>query len=119
MSVKKSNQSKVSYWNRHLKGLIRVYAQEIEYKKNGKKCSFLKFSTSLGKKDEDGNWENMYINVKFLKGDTPERDDGENFMVEIVDGFLTFESYTDNSGINHQTPVLVITEWCDVDDADI
>lgn len=115
MSVKKSNQSKISYWNSHLKGLVRVFAQEVEYKKNGKKASFLKFSTSLGNKDEDGNWENLYINIRFPKGDTPECDGGMNFLVEIADGFLTFESYTDKSGINHQTPVLVITEWCDAD----
>lgn len=115
MSMKKGNQSKVSYWNSHLKGLVRVFAQEVEYKKNGKKASFLKFSTSLGNKDEDKNWENLYINIRFPKGDTPECDGGMNFLVEIVDGFLTFESYTDKSGINHQTPVLVITEWCDAD----
>ncbi len=119
MSMKKNSSGKVSYWNSHLKGLVRVFAQEVEYNKKGKKGSFLKFSTSLGNKDEDGNWENLYINIRFPKGDIPECDGGTNFLVQIVDGFLTFESYTDKSGIKHQTPVLVITEWLDLDDADI
>ena len=62
MAIKKQSKKqpeKVNYWNSDLTGLMRVYAQEVNYKKGGKPASFLKFSTSLGVKDEDGNWSNL------------------------------------------------------------
>ena len=101
MAIKKQSKKqpeKVNYWNSDLTGLMRVYAQEVNYKKNGKPASFLKFSTSLGVKDEDGNWSNLYFNVRFMKGDAPEVDGGMNFEIEIGKAFLTFEIFQTKSG---------------------
>lgn len=121
MAVKKQSKKqsdKVKYWSSGLTGRMRVYAQEVKYKKNGKPDSFLKFSTSLGVKDEDGNWSNLYFNVRFMKGDAPEVDGGMNFEIEIATAFLTFEMFQTTDGEVIKTPVIVVQEWADPDSSD-
>lgn len=121
MAVKKQSKKqsyKVKYWSSGLTGRMRVYAQEVKYKKNGKPASFLKFSTSLGVKDEDGNWSNLYFNVRFMKGDAPEVDGGMNFEIEIATAFLTFEMFQTTDGEEIKTPVIVVQEWADPDSSD-
>ena len=118
MAIKKQSKKqleKVNYWNSDLTGLMRVYAQEVNYEKGGKPASFLKFSTSLGVKDEDGNWSNLYFNVRFMKGDAPEVDGGMNFEIEIGKAFLTFETFQTKTGEEIKTPVIVVQEWADPD----
>lgn len=116
MAIKKQGKKqpeKVNYWSSNLNGTMRVYAQEVNYKKNGKPASFLKFSTSLGVKNEDGDWDNLYFNVRFMKGDAPEVDGGENFEIEIVKAFLTFEIFQTKTGEEIKAPVIVVQEWAD------
>ena len=118
MAIKKQGKKqpkKVNYWNSDLSGRMRVYAQEVNYKKNGKPASFLKFSTSLGVKDEDGNWSNLYFSVRFMKGDAPEADGGMNFEIDIAKAFLTFETFTTKDDEEVKTPVIVVQEWADPD----
>ena len=118
MAVKKQSKKqseKVKYWSSDLTGRMRVYAQEVNYKKNGKPASFLKFSTSLGVKNEDGEWVNLYFNVRFMKGDVPEVDAGMNFEIDIVKAFLTFELFQNKSGEEIKTPVIIVQEWADPD----
>ena len=118
MAVKKQSKKqteKVKYWNSDLTGRMRVYAQEVKYKKGGKPASFLKFSTSLGVKDEDGNWSNLYFNVRFMKGDAPEVDGGMNFEIDISSAFLTFETFTTKDDEEVKIPVIVVQEWADPD----
>jgi hypothetical protein len=121
MAVKKQSKKqteKVKYWSSDLTGRMRVYAQEVKYKKGGKPASFLKFSTSLGVKDEDGNWSNLYFNVRFMKGDAPEADGGMNFEIDISRAFLTFETFTTKDDEEVKTPVIVVQEWADPDSDD-
>ena len=116
MAVKKQSKrqtEKVKYWNSDLTGRMRVYAQEVNYKKNGKPASFLKFSTSIGIKNEDGEWNNLYFNVRFMKGDAPEVDGGTNFKIDISSAFLTLETFTTKDGEEVKTPVIVVQEWAD------
>ena len=118
MAVKKQSKKqteKVKYWSSDLTGRMRVYAQEVKYKKNGKPASFLKYSTSLGVKDEDGNWSNLYFKVCFMKGDAPEADGGMNFEIEISRAFLTFETFTTKDDEEIKIPVIVVQEWADPD----
>lgn len=118
MAVKKQSKKqteKVKYWSSDLTGRMHIYAQEVKYKKGGKPASFLKFSTSLGVKDEDGNWSNLYFNVRFMKGDAPEADGGMNFEIDISRAFLTFETFTTKDGEEVKTPVIVVQEWADPD----
>lgn len=112
---KSKNTQQVKYWSSDLTGRMRVYAQEVKYKKNGKPASFLKFSTSIGVKDENGDWSNLYFTVRFMKGDAPEVDGGMNFEIDIADAFLTFEWYFTKDGDKIETPVIVVKEWADVD----
>ena len=121
MAIKKQSKKqpeKAIYWNSNLRGLMRVYAQEVQYKKNGKPASFLKFSTSLGVKNEDGEWDNLYFNVRFMKGDAPEVDGGMNFEIDIAKAFLTFETFQTKTGEEIKTPVIVVQEWADPDSDD-
>lgn len=118
MAVKKQSKKqteKVKYWSSDLTGRMRVYAQEVNYKKNGKPASFLKFSTSIGIKNEDGEWDNLYFNVRFMKGDAPEADGGMNFEIDIAKAFLTFETFQTKTGEEIKTPVIVVQEWADHD----
>ena len=118
MAIKKQSKKqpeKVNYWNSDLSGRMRVYAHEVKYKKGGKPASFLKFSTSLGVKDEDGNWSNLYFNVRFMKGDEPEAVVGMNFEIDIEKAFLTFEKFQTKTGEEIKTPVIVVQEWADPD----
>lgn len=105
----KTQAQKNNYWNSSLTGLMRVYAREVPCKK-GKPTTFLKYSTSLGVKNEDG-WDNFYLNVRFMKGDSPVADDGECIEIEIEKAFLTFEAYQTKSGNEIKTPVIVVQEW--------
>lgn len=118
MAVKKQSKKqteKVKYWSSDLTGRMRVYAQRVNYKKNGKPASFLKFSTSLGRKNEDGDWDNFYFNVRFMTGDTPEADGGMNFEIDIAKAFLTFEIFQTKDGDEIKIPVIVVQEWADPD----
>lgn len=121
MAVKKQSKKqteKVKYWSSDLTGRMRVYAQEVQYKKNGKRASFLKFSTSIGIKNDEGEWDNLYFNVRFMKGDAPEVDAGINFEIEIGKAFLTFEIFQTKTGEEIKTPVIVVQEWADPDSDD-
>jgi hypothetical protein len=44
------------------------------------------YSTSIGKKKQDGTWENAYINLQFKKG----VDIADGTMIDIQNGWLTF-----------------------------
>ena len=113
MEIKKQGKKEsetVKRWS-DLTGLMRVYAREVKYKKNGKPASFLKFSTSLGVKDENGEWNKLYFDVHFMKGDTPEVDDGMKFEMEIAKAFLTFELSQTARGDAIRRPVIVVQEW--------
>lgn len=121
MAIKKQSKkqsAKVNYWSSDLNGRMRVYAQEVNYKKNGKPASFLKFSTSIGIKNEDGEWSNLYFNVRFMKGDAPEVDGGVNFEIDIAKAFLTFETFITKDDEEVKTPVIVVQEWADPDSDD-
>ena len=109
----KKQAQKDSYWNSRLTGLMRVYAKELPCK--GKPTTFLKYYTSLGVRNEDGEWDNFYLNVRFMKGDSPEADDGMCFEIEIEKAFLTFDAFRTKSGDEIKTPVIVVQEWADPD----
>lgn len=118
MAVKKQRKKqseKVKYWSSDLTGRMRVHAQEVNYKKNGKPASFIKFYTSIGIKNEDGDWEHFYFNVRFMKGDAPEVDGGMNFEIDIAKAFLTFEIFQTKDYGEIKTPVIVVQEWADPD----
>ena len=118
MAVKKQSKKqteKVKYWSSDLNGRMRVYAQEVNYKKNGKPASFLKFSTSIGIKNDDGDWDNLYFNVRPIQADAPELHRRITFEIEIGTAFLTFEIFQTKCGEEIKTPVIVVQECADPD----
>ena len=52
------------------------------------------YSTTISKKNKDGEYENAYIPVSFKKGVELENRD----RINVTNGFLTFDSYTDKEG---------------------
>lgn len=52
------------------------------------------YSTSLSKKNQDGEYVNAYINVSFKKGVKLE----DKTRINITNGFLTFDSYVNKEG---------------------
>ena len=67
-------------------GLVRVFANEVEIKKGKNKGdTFLSYSISISKKDEDGEYKNLYMPVYFSKDlDAPE----ESGIIDITSSFF-------------------------------
>ena len=90
-TAKKQTPKETQAWN-NVKGLMRVWATERTYKEK----SWLSFSTSIGKKNEDEEYDNVYFDVLFKKNEAPEVDEGA-FEINIKKGFLTLTVYSDGS----------------------
>lgn len=88
-----------------ISGSARIFGEE----KEGRKGSFMAYSTSIGRKNEDGEWDNFYARVRFPKEDDPGIEGG--FKVNIESGFLTFDTWTDKRKNTHKELALVITDW--------
>ena len=90
MATKKTAAKKTAQtWN-NVKGLMRLWATE----RGNKKKSWLSFSTSIGKKNEDEKYDNVYFDVLFKKNEAPEVDEGA-FEINVKKGFLTLTVYSD------------------------
>ena len=61
------------------------------------------YSTSISKKNQNGDYERMYLAVQLPKGDTLEN----KTQIDILDGFLSF--YTTKDGL--PKPKLVIMKY--------
>lgn len=69
----------------NITGIIRIYKKEFEGK--------TMYSTTVSKKDQFGNYENMYISVQLPKDVNLEN----NSKIEVTNGFLSF--YKTNQGM--------------------
>jgi hypothetical protein len=68
-------------------GKCKLYAKEF----NGK----ITYSTSINRKEQDGTYKNMYIQVQMPKDITIEN----NIEINITKGFITF--YEDKNNLSH------------------
>lgn len=103
-NTKKNNTQNTTRWT-GITGSAMIFGEE----KEGKKGSFMAYSTSIGRKDEKGEWDNFYTRVRFPKEDDPGIEGG--FKVDIKSGFLTFDTWTDKRRNTHKELALVITAW--------
>lgn len=87
-------------------GEMMVFGNE---RKTRKGKPFISYAATVGRKDQDGKWNNMYFNVGFPKGEDPEIVGG--FKITVKSGFLSFDSYTDKSGQERHTPRVVVTAF--------
>ena len=67
--------------NTNISGETMIFAQE----KKGYKF----YSTSLGSKNQDGTWDNAFLNVQFKKGVEIE----DRAKIDIKKGFLSFRNW--------------------------
>ena len=95
-------------------GRMRVWGKEVEYKKS----SFMSYSTSVGAKNEDEEYDNVYYNVRFRKDEHPDLEGA--FEINVKAGFLTVT--TDKKGKCYPAVMVldyeVVDEDSDEDDED-
>lgn len=98
-------------------GVMRVYGQEFEYSKGGRDKYFIKYSTSIGRKNEDGKYDNCYLTVFFPKDDQPDIEGA--FEICVCKGFMTLNVYDKGKGKNAAhivEPAIMIQEYEFIDD---
>lgn len=119
-NTKKASASKerVKRWS-DITGEIRIFGEDVKYGKGKKKESFIRYSTSLGVKNDDGEYSNFYYKVGFAKDVDPERTDESGFVIRITRGFLTFDEFVDKkTGEVKRVPKLVILDYEDPEDSE-
>lgn len=93
-------------------GEMRVYGREFETKNHK---TFIRYSTSIGRKNEDGDYDNSYLTVFFPKDDDPGIEG--SFEIGITKGFLTLNVYDKGKNAEHIVePAVMILEYVFVDD---
>ena len=68
------------------------------------------FSTSFGKKNEDDEFINAYMNVNFKKNQEPDCNKKESVEIDVIHGFIS--CYETSSG--DIKPVIWVTEYDEV-----
>lgn len=90
----KAKANVIKTW-KDVTGEMKVWARAWD---NGKKGIYITYSTSVSKKNEDGDYDNLYYDVIFKKGTSPEFEaNAEGFRINIKAGFLTLR--VSNDGI--------------------
>lgn len=75
-----------------VRGAFKVWGSTFDVGRKGQ-CRYV-YSTSVGQKNDNGEWDNLYIDIVFPKEDKIAFEGGA--VVKVVDGFVTF--YTSRSG---------------------
>ena len=86
----------------NIKGVMRVWGKEFEY---GKGKSFISYSTSVGIKNKDGEYKNVYYDVRFRKDEAPDIID--DFIIDVKKGFLTVSTAKDG----RRYPAVMIIDY--------
>ena len=101
--AKRSERAKDT-WN-EIKGIMSIYGNTF---KDRKGRDYISWSATVGKKDDDGEFQNYYFKVRFGKNATEPETDGLH-QVDIQSGFISLESY-EKKGKEIITPIIVIIE---------
>lgn len=103
MSYTKATEQKATRnpsWT-NISGEMTVFGKKRTSKNGGE---FLGYSTSVGKKQEDGTYKNCFFNVRFGKDNNPEKEGA--FTIQVHKAFLTVDVYEERV-----SPVIVITDF--------
>ena len=92
-------------------GRMRVWGKAVECKKS----SFMSYSTSVGAKNEDEEYDNVYYNVRFRKDKHPGIEGA--FEINVKAGFLTVT--TDKNGNCYPAVMVLDYEVVDEDSDDL
>lgn len=108
MATRRTNERKenvLKNWN-EVKGKMRVWGREIEVKK----VPNMLYSTSVGKKNADDEYVNLYFNVAFKKGEHPDIEGA--FIINVKQGYLTVSC--DKSGNTY--PAVMVLDYDVIED---
>ena len=73
----------------------RIFARTLK----GQSGPYQSYSTSMGRKKQDGTWDNARLYVEFQKDcPAPENIGDKGVEIEITDGWLVFRNYQATSG---------------------
>ena len=101
--TKRSERAKDT-WN-NISGIMSVYGNTFTGRKKKK---YVSWSATVGKKNDDGEFDNYYFRVRFAKDANEPETDGLH-QIDIQSGFFSLETYT--KGKEEVTvPVIVIVE---------
>lgn len=107
-TTKKTNGKKAAdaqqTWNQ-ISGVMRIFGNTFEAGKN----AITKWSVSVSGKDKDGDYLNFYIKVRFAGKDSVEPDTDGLHTIDVENGFLSVDSWTDKKGNVQQALVMVVT----------
>lgn len=106
MATKKTKRSERAKdtWN-EITGIMSIYGNTFEDRKGRK---YISWSATVGRKDEDGEYQNYYFKVRFAKNATEPTTDGLH-QIDIQSAFISLESY-EKKNKEIIIPVIVITE---------
>lgn len=104
--AEKTNTKRPKSWA-DVSGRMKVWGKEVNYKKT----SFISYSTSVGAKNEDDEYDNVYYNVRFRKDEHPGREGA--FEINVKAGFLTVT--TDKKGNCYPAVMILDYEVLDED----
>lgn len=103
----KKSGNQVTTWA-DVSGRMRVWGKEVEYKKT----SFMSYSTSVGAKNDNDEYDNVYYNVRFKKNSHPNIEGA--FEIYVNEGFLTVT--TDKKGNIY--PAVMVLDYDVINDED-
>lgn len=104
MAKTSKKQTRPAMWY-NVKGEMTLWGNKMKYKgKDGKKRTFLSYSTSIGKKNLDDEWTNTFYRVDFPKESNPQLEG--KFKININAGFITFDEWNDK-----HYPKVVVTDF--------
>lgn len=69
-------------------GITRVWVNEREVTSKGNTYKFTDWVTSLGRKNEDGGYDNVYVPMFFPAGTKDEDKPEHNSIIRIINGRL-------------------------------
>ena len=101
--AKRSERAKDT-WN-SISGIMTVYGNTFEDRKGR---DYISWSATVGKKNDDDEYDNYYFRVRFAKDANAPETDGLH-QIDIQSGFISLETYTKKKQ-EITVPVIVIVE---------
>lgn len=108
--TKRSERAKDT-WN-EITGIMSIYGNTFEDRHGDE---YISWSATVGRKDEDGEYQNYYFKVRFGKNATQPMTDGLH-QIDIQSAFISLESY-EKKNKEIITPIIVVIENDVLDEA--
>lgn len=104
-TAKRTAQKDSQAWT-NVSGSMIVFGKKFK----GTKGTFLKFSTTIGRKfDSDDEFTNIFIDVQFPKDALPKGEGRHD--INVLNGFLSVDRYVNKDGDEVTKPKVVIIDY--------